>query len=440
MNIVSSYGIEIKYMQKHLRLTADIFRKAVAFLISAFDQEWDKLSLIDDLKKQFNAAEALIHETKENQPAYQFDREFPCMPSYMRRAAIQKALGSVKSYRSNYANWVRNGRKGNPPKLAPETHLTPTFYKTNMYLKDGRNVKIKLYNGRNWVWEDLDLKKTDLDYIDRYWFHCDPSSPSLERKHKKWFLRFSFSENVELAELDKCPAGKICAVDLGVNTDAVCVIIHPDGTVAKRKFINFPAEKDCLWRILGRIKKRQREHGPISARDLWAYAKRLNDELAKKIAAAIVDFATENGADTIVFEHLGKMKKACGRRKQKLALWRKNGIQDYAAHDAHRAGMRISRICPWGTSKLAFDGSGETERGIDDNYSICRFQNGKVYNCDLNATYNIGSRYYLRELLKPLPETARSQLEAKVPSAARRTECTLSTLLAVYRELQVKAG
>lgn len=125
MNIVSSYGIEIKYMQKHLRLTADIFRKAVAFLISAFDQEWDKLSLIEDSQIQFNAAEALVHETTKNKPTYQFDREFPCMPSYMRRAAIQKALGSVKSYRSNYANWVENGQKGNPPRLAPETHLTP---------------------------------------------------------------------------------------------------------------------------------------------------------------------------------------------------------------------------------------------------------------------------------------------------------------------------
>lgn len=28
------------------------------------------------------------------------------------------------------------------------------------------------------------------------------------------------------------------------------------------------------------------------------------------------------------------------------------------------------------------------------------FQNGKQYHCDLNATYNIGARYFIRELLK----------------------------------------
>lgn len=39
-------------------------------------------------------------------------------------------------------------------------------------------------------------------------------------------------------------------------------------------------------------------------------------------------------------------------------------------------------------------------------YSLCRCQTGKQYNCDLNASYNIGARYDIRELLKTLPVTA----------------------------------
>ena len=47
------------------------------------------------------------------------------------------------------------------------------------------------------------------------------------------------------------------------------------------------------------------------------------------------------------------------------------------------------------------DGSGRVLRGQQANlptYSLCRFQNGKVYNCDLSASYNIGSRYFIRDI------------------------------------------
>jgi hypothetical protein len=94
----------------------------------------------------------------------------------------------------------------------------------------------------------------------------------------------------------------------------------------------------------------------------------------------------------------------------------------------HQQGIRISRVCASGTSKLAYDGSGKTIRNTD-NHSICKFATGKVYNCDLSASYNIGARYYIREILKTLPAKVRSQVEAKVPQLARRTSCTLSTLI-----------
>ena len=99
--------------------------------------------------------------------------------------------------------------------------------------------------------------------------------------------------------------------------------------------------------------------------------------------------------------------------------------------------MRISRVCAWGTSKLAYDGSGPVERGIQGNYSICKFQNGKIYNCDLSASYNIGARYFVREILKSLPETVRLDTEAKAPECAKRTTCTFSTLISLNAAMAV---
>ena len=131
----------------------------------------------------------------------------------------------------------------------------------------------------------------------------------------------------------------------------------------------------------------------------------------------------------IVFEHLDRKGKKGGSKKQKLHLWRSQYVQSMVTNKAHRAGMRISHVNAWGTSRLAFDGSGRVERGINGNYSICRFSTGKEYHCDLNASYNIGARYFIRELIKSLPVTAGLDVLAKVPECSKRSTCTLSDLI-----------
>ena len=163
--------------------------------------------------------------------------------------------------------------------------------------------------------------------------------------------------------------------------------------------------------------------------------KRLNTELGKKTAGAIVRYAEENHADVIVFEYLEMQGKISGKKKQKLHLWRKRDIQKCCEHQAHRKGMRVSRICAWNTSRLAYDGSGVVTRDWE-NHSLCTFQTGKRYNCDLSASCNIGARYFIRELLKPLPATERSLLEAKVPSVKRRTSCVYADLRKLHSEME----
>ena len=127
-----------------------------------------------------------------------------------------------------------------------------------------------------------------------------------------------------------------------------------------------------------------------------------------------------------------------GSRKQKLHLWRSQYVQSMVEHKTHRLGMHVSHICAWGTSRLAFDGSGRVLRGSEvdlGSYSVCKFQNGKTYNCDLNASYNIGARYFIREILKSVPVKARLALEGKVPQTAKRSTCTLSVLINLNAEL-----
>ena len=437
MKITSSYGVELRKQNIPIRQTLDVYRSAVSYLTDIYAQVWEELEGILEAKKRFNEAEHLIHTTKKNQARFDFDIRFPKMPSYLRRAAIQHALGSVSSYKTRLGLWEKTGQRESKPRLVYENHAMPVFYRDVMYREDeaGKDTAyLKLYDGYDWKWFHVRLSHTDMEYLRKNWFGKKASAPTLERRHRKYFLRFSYTEDVILT---KVPIREqiICSVDLGINTDAVCTIMRADGTVLGRKFIDFPSEKDRMYRTLGRIRRFQREHGSAQAGDRWAYTRRLNIELSRKIAGAVAEYAWENHADVIVFEYLEMNGKISGSKRQKLQLWRKRDIQKRCEHQAHRKGMRISRICAWNTSRLAYDGSGIVLRDWR-NHSLCAFQTGKRYNCDLSASYNIGARYFIRELLKPLPATERSLLEAKVPAVKRRTSCVYADL----RELSSEMG
>ena len=390
MRTVSSYGVEIRKQNIPVRQTMEIYRQAVGYLTEIYAQVWEELRKIPETKKRFNTAEHMVHMTKKNTARFDFDLRFPKMPSYLRRSAIQHALGSVSSYETRLGQWKETGVLSGRPKLTCRNHAMPVFYRDVMY-REGAEGKdeayLKLYDGHDWKWFRVYLKRTDMEYLRRNWKGKKASAPALEKRHRRYFLRFSYTEEVTLT---KTPVKEqiICSVDLGINTDAVCTIMRSDGTVLGRRFIDYPSEKDRMYRTLGRIRRSQREYGSAQTQGRWAYTKRLNTELGKKIACAIVRYAEENQADVIVFEYLEMQGKIPGKKKQKLHLWRKRDIQRRCEHQAHRKEMRISRICAWNTSRLAYDGSGAVTRDWE-NHSLCTFQTGKRYNCDLSASYNI---------------------------------------------------
>lgn len=233
----------------------------------------------------------------------------------------------------------------------------------------------------------------------------------------------------------------ICSVDLGLNNHATCSIMQSDGTVVARKFIHLAIEKDHLYKALNRVKKVQ-QNGARKTPILWKHVNDINTDISRKTAKQMIDFVVLYNADVIVFEHLDTSGKKRGSKKQRLHLWRKQEIQKIVEHKAHILGIRISRICAWNTSRLAFDGSGKVERGEyyqngerKYNYSICLFKNGKQYNCDLNASYNIGARYFIRELLKSDSVMRRLPDQTKDSDYGTGTTRTLSTLIRLNADL-----
>lgn len=439
MKIVSSYTIEIKHINKMFRQTIKIYNDAISFCVKAFEEQWKILETLEaGNKERFAYADALIHSTKSNIAAYpEFDVRFHKMPSYLRFSVINTALGYLSSYHSNLTNWEISDADGKVPSLQTYLNKLPTFYKGNMYINDceGDAVRLKLFVNNDWNWAEVKLKHTDVVSIQKHMTNAKMSVPTLEKRNKKWFLRFAFEEKVELNKT-KLEEQRILAVDLGINTDATCSVMNIDGAILAREFINFTSDKDQLYHTLNKIKKTQQKYGSNNITKLWRYAKFHNEELARKIAGAITDTAIKYNCDVIVFEYLDTKGKKRGSKKQKLHMWKKNTIQNIVEHKAHKNGIRISHICAWGTSKFAYDGSGKVLRSKDanlDTYELCKFSNGKIYNCDLSASYNIGARYFIREVQKILPVKVWSDIVAKVPECQKRTQCTYNTFLEINR-------
>ena len=437
MQQFTTYGAKIHMdSAKPVQAMIRIYRNAVSFLIRVCMEQWEEIAQIKTLQARQMCVERLIHHTT-NRPTVvyeDFDKQFYKLPSYIRRSAISEAVGKVESYQGNLRRWEKE-KNGKAPGKPEAGYTYPVLYRKNMYERTGEyTARIKVWIRNTWDWMDIRFRKSDADYIAR---HCSDRmtfSPTVIRKGKQWFLQFSFSENVSLGEKE-IQKQVILAVDLGINNACACSAMKYDGTVVGRKIFRMPAEEDCLNHQLNRIRKEMKQ-GHRHFPSLWASIESLNRHIAVETARFIMETATGFNADGIVFEHLDPGKKKSGRnRRQRLHMWKCRDIQSMVTCKAHRLGIRTSHVCAWNTSALAFDGSGKVERGIDHNHSICRFTTGKVYNCDLNASYNIGARYYIRELLKTMPVTAGLDISAKVPECSRRSTCTLSTLISLNAAL-----
>ena len=433
MKIFSTYSVKIKHYNKIFQKTVEIYRSAVDFFICVCINEWKDIEQIDFTQRRMAYIEKLCHTTKNNpNPKYNFDKRFYKMPSYLRRGAINEALGKVSSYMSNFSNWKKKpvGRAPSKPKAG---FIYPCLYKDNMYERTNTyEAKIKIFVNNTWDWINIFLKKSDVDYILHKCCDRKQCAPTLMKSGKQWFLDFPFEEKVKLKNTNTKEQIAV-SVDLGLNSAATVSVMRSDGTIIDRRFLKQSIEQDSLTHAVNRIKKAQ-QNGNLKTPRLWAKVNGINKNIATKTAQFIIDIAVKHKADVIVFEHLNLKGKKRGKNKQLLHLWRSKEVQRIVENKAHRLSIRVSRICARNTSKLAFDGSGLVKRN-KTNYSVCEFTNDKIYNCDLSASYNIGSRYFIREILKSLPVSVRLALEAKVPQIANRSTCTLSTLINLNAEL-----
>ena len=300
-----SYGMRITNASRVLDKTVQIYRDAVNYIVEVALLRFDDISSLQaengvpKEKVRMAFVESLIHTTQGNDAAYKkFDQNFYKFPSYLRRAAIFEAVGIVSAYKSLVKNWEDGGRKGNRPRLNKTRDSFPCFYKGNTFVKGedkkSPSVRLKIYNGSDWVWADFSLRRTDFMYAKDNLADWKQSAPTLAKRGHRYELRFAYTTKASCFPCFKKDVDVQTAlgVDLGINTDATCSVVRKDGTVAGQRFINSPVEKDRLYGLLNAIKKAQ-QNGNYKTPRLWRLANNYNTALSIHTTVGIGTFARE---------------------------------------------------------------------------------------------------------------------------------------------------
>jgi putative transposase len=141
----------------------------------------------------------------------------------------------------------------------------------------------------------------------------------------------------------------------------VCTVQTAEGTILSTRFIGGGREiAGFRKRQLGRIARNRKHTGLIAEGEqdnvaLWRKIRTRDEEFAHLVSRRLVDFAQEQGATILVFEHLSKLRPEKGRYSRrgnsKRAFWMKGRIFRYAKYKAWNEGIITSRVSPRKTSR-----------------------------------------------------------------------------------------
>ena len=444
--------VELNHMndgtRRILNDTVGIIRDAMSFLIHAICDHIDDILHIGDSQERLTYVERLVHKTKDNpSPEYPlFDTVFYKLPSYIRRAAINAALGHITSHETRCDQYYEHrdfeiSLGHHFTKMEPSFTYTPkawpTVYKKESYKCNGSTIMLKVFIRNTWDWIEVSMPNRDHKCLQEAAANGKLKNPKLVFDFNKYYLEFPVQyECVPMPKDVPLEQQTVLSVDLGLNHGAVCSVVDHSGTVLAREFDPFGADTDRILHVINLIRKKASQSGKgQSLSSLYTKLNGLKDNFAKQLARWIVNLAVKYNVYGIVLENLSSIHgKGRGGLKARTHHWAVNKIRDLIRGMAFREGIRTFLINPKGTSMYAYDGSGKVVRD-KDNYSLCTFTTGKRYNADLSASYNIAARYFLRAVSKSMPATAWSELKAKVPELSKRTTWTLNALRMVQAVL-----
>ncbi|GCE15402.1 hypothetical protein KTT_52610 [Tengunoibacter tsumagoiensis] len=221
-----------------------LFNRVAAFYFDVINAHVKLLDL--PTKEALTALEKRTHRTADNpDPIMPLSEIEPNIPALFRRAAINTALGSARSFFSHLARWKAKKAKaeakgktcGDRPPVPPRTwRKSPSFYAGMYKGRTTTSILLKIWTGTCWSW--VKVRTLGGDVEDGYVL----GSPSLIRKGDHWVLHTpvekTFTSPGKIVEQMAYPKTRICSVDLNLGDNiAVCTVQTAAGTILATRFL-----------------------------------------------------------------------------------------------------------------------------------------------------------------------------------------------------------
>jgi putative transposase len=350
---------------------------------------------------------------------WNFTQRFPEMPFAYRRSVIKDAIGKVRSYLSNHANWAKSGKtKGQPGWPAATDH--PTLYQGCIQLQmetldlKAAFVRINVYTGESWTW--LQYPVNASRYILERLKETDwqRQSPTLVLRARSAELHIPQVKKIaasKVMERKQDPNLVTVGVDLNVKNLAV-ITVRAHGTIIETVFVTDHGLDAHRYRHLKRIAKKQWQSGrPVkgehSNHQLWRHVERLNADAAHKVARAVATVCAKYPGCLLLFERLRKIKPAPGSKSRRMNRRRANQlrgkIRDHAKDKAYVHQVVTVEVNPHGTSQYCSRCGALGERFSYQNGQRRCVKWGKLFSCpvchyeanaDFNASANVHRSFY----------------------------------------------
>ncbi len=269
------------------------------------------------------------------------------VPLYLRRAAINEAIGQVRTYFGLLENSKKN-KNIKPPSKATRFNSSMTLYK-GMYrnLADGK-IELKLFDGNDWKWFGAKLKDWQIPE------EGEILSPTVVMKKDYVMLHIPIKQRIEdvtpIKYRMKDENIRVCGIAFS-NSDkfAICVALQSTGKLVKCIFVPGGDEyKNRTKQILGRIKKHRQKNWSYAEKDhknYWIKLKNISEHYAHEISRKIVDFCVENKVQVISIAEIKDINEHFGKRVGIYSpIFLRKKIIEYMKYKAFKEGIIVTTV------------------------------------------------------------------------------------------------
>ncbi|GEM_PF-2275033 len=368
-------------------------------------------------KRALTFLESITVSTKSHpNPSYPIEEAIKTpVQTNIRRSAINKAYGMVKSYVSNLKNWYKEGRElgHRKPSYPNPKNFSLTYYATDVelqdiFLRDGKElhfVRLKVlsesgnYRKRNYP---VKVYKRLFDLIDSG--YVPKNTATLIKRDKEFYVALTLEKTLKKRKLTKPKT--VINVDLNVERNLACVGVfeidwkRKDSRLKEIHFINGELLRLVRKRdyLLEEIRTKQRLTGRSPTKEdckrLWKKVNNLNRDIALKTAREIAKIAKDYEDAVVVFEKLtglrGEKKQKSKKLNRKLTYWLRKRITDRVKELSIEEGFSVDFVYPgWTSKKCSLCGAKGERFSPSGSTALFRCPScGYTVNADVNAVFN----------------------------------------------------